>query len=156
MFNLIVDSPSGEQVMVAIAESGGYFDPSKILWDERIDGPMPEITLGKMQRIGNELVTLPDFLPEHAAAVYRANLPVEVPITAATEALIYAGLYNDVDAYIQTLDAVNRQWWQRTDKIHRAFPLVETVRVALNLTNQQIDDLFIAAEQIRKQRAGIV
>jgi len=143
--------------MEQVYECGSYFDRNLVEWDERTDGPLPEkITLGKMRRSGNELVELPDFIPEHAAAIYQKNLPIEVPIAAASEALINAGLYDSVDAYIQTLSAVDRVWWQRTDKIHRAFPLVETVRVALSLTNQQIDDLFIDAEQIRKQRAGIV
>lgn len=154
MAELLVDHPSGEQMVITIDATGSYFDQTKVLWDTRRDGAMPTVTLGKMQRGGNELVTLPDFLPEHAAAVYAKSFPVEVPITAALEALINAGLYDDIDTYINTLSVVDRVWWQRAEKIHRAFPLVETVRQELNLTNEQIDQLFLAAEQIRKQRAG--
>lgn len=155
MAKLLVNQPSGLQELIELDETGKYYDESRVLWDERIDGPMPDITPGKMQRSGGILITLTDFLPEHAAAVYRANFPVEVPIASACEALINAGLYDSVNTYINTLDDVSKAWWQRTDKIHRLFPMVETVRADLNLTNQQIDDLFIAAEQIRKQRAGI-
>ena len=35
--------------------TGGYFDPERVIWDERIDGPMPSITLGGMVRVGGEL-----------------------------------------------------------------------------------------------------
>lgn len=156
MVKLLINLPSGEQILTEVDPTGGYFDQSSVLWDERFDGPMPEITLGKMQRVGNDLVTLPDFLPEHAAVIYQKNFPVEVPMTAAAEALINAGLYDAVDAYIQTLSAVDRIWWQRTDKINIAFPLVETVREALGWTRPQLEALFIEAEQIRKQRAGEV
>lgn len=156
MAKLLVDSPIGEQILLDIDDTGSYFDPNLVQWDERKDGTMPEITLGKMQRVGNELVTLPDFLPSHAAAVYQKNFPLEVPMTAAREALIDAGLFDTVSDYIATLDLKWREWWTHADKIHRQFELVETVRSGLGWTNQQIDDLFIAAEQIRKQRSGII
>jgi len=41
---------------VEVTESGSYFDPARVLWDERIDGPLPEITLGGMVRQGDTLV----------------------------------------------------------------------------------------------------
>jgi len=154
MASLLINSPSCEQILVEVDATGSYYDQSRVIWDERTDGPMPEITLGKMQRVGNELVTLPDFLPEHAAAVYQKNFPVEVPMTAACEALINAGLYDAIDGYIQTLTAVDKIWWQRSDVINRLFPLVSQVQTQLGLTDQQMDQLFISAEQIRKQRAG--
>lgn len=154
MANLLINSPSGEQILVEVDATGSYYDQSRVIWDERTDGPMPEITLGKMQRVGNELVTLPDFLPEHAAAVYQKNFPVEVPMAAAREALINAGLFEAVNNHIATLDLKWCEWWNHADKIHRQFELVETVRIALGWTPQQVDNLFISAEQIRKQRAG--
>lgn len=154
MAKLLINLPSGEQILTDVDATGGYFDQTAVLWDERITGSMPEITLGKMQRVGNELVTLPDFLPAHAAAVYQRTFPVEIPMAPAREALFNAGLLNDIDAHIATMSEADQIWWSYAEKIHRAFPLVETVRVALNLTNEQIDNLFIAAEQIRKQRSG--
>jgi len=154
MAELLVNHPSGEQMLIIVDATGTYFDQSAVLWDERFDGDMPEITLGKMQRVGNELVTLLDFLPAHAAAIYQKTFPAEVPMTAAAEALINAGVYDTVDAYIQTLGAVDRIWWLRADKINIAFPLVGTVRDALGWTQAQLEELFLAAEQIRKQRAG--
>ena len=154
MAKLLVNSPTGEQIITEISESGDYFDRSKVVWDERYNGDMPNITLGKMYFDDGGLKTLPDYLPAHAAAVYSKTVPQEVPITAACEALINAGLYDAIDGYIQTLSAVDKIWWQRSDMINRAFPLVAQVQAQLGLTDQQIDQLFIAAEQIRKQRAG--
>lgn len=154
MAKLLVNSPSGEQELLDIDDTGSYFDAALVVWDERTDGTIPEIILGKMQRVGNELVTLADFLPVHAAAVYQKNFPLEVPMPAALEALINAELYDAVDAYMQTLGTVDRVWWQRADKINIYFPLVEKVRIALGLTKEQLEELFLAAEQIRKQRAG--
>jgi len=154
MGKLLIDSPTGEQITIDVDESGSYFDQSRVLWDTRAHGEMPPLTLGKMQRVGNELVTLDDYLPAHAAVIYAKTVPDEVPMTAACEALINAGLYETIDAYINTLTAIDKNWWDRSAVINRRFPLVAQVQVQLNLTDQQIDQLFIAAEQIRKQRAG--
>lgn len=156
MDSLLVNSPSGEQVTVTVEDTGAYFDLSRVLWDTRTRGEMPLITLGKMQLVDNQLVTLDDYLPDHAAAVYAKTVPDEVPMTAACEALISAGLYDAIDTYIHTLTAVDKIWWERAEVINRRFPLVAQVQVQLGLTDQQMDQLFIAAEQIRKQRAGQV
>lgn len=156
MAKLLVNSPSGEQIITEISESGDYFDRTKVVWDERYHGDMPNITLGKMYFDDGGLKTLSDYLPEHTAAVYSKTVPQEVPMTAACEALINAGLYDAIDGYIQTLSAVDKIWWQRSDVINRRFPLVAQVQAQLNLTDQQMDQLFISAEIIRKQRAGQV
>lgn len=156
MDKLLINSPTGEQITIDVDDSGSYFDPSRVLWDTRAHGEMPPLTLGKMQRAGNELVTLNDFLPAHATVIYAKTVPDEVPMTAACEALLNAGLYDAIDGYIQTLPAVDKIWWQRADVINRRFPLVAQVQAQLGLTDQQMDQLFIAAEQIRKQRAGQV
>ena len=56
MFKLLVESPDGNQQVVEVTETGGYFDKSRILWDERIDGELPPVTLGAMKRIGDSLI----------------------------------------------------------------------------------------------------
>lgn len=66
-YQLLVNTPHGEQAIILIGETGGYFDQDRILWDERTDGELPPLTLGKMQRTGGILVTLEDYLPEHAS-----------------------------------------------------------------------------------------
>lgn len=156
MYKLLVNSPSGEQRIEYVDSTGSYYDQSKVIWDERQQGEMPPVVLGKMQLIGNDLVTLGEYLPAHAAVIYANSIPQEVPIAPACEALLNAGLYDAIDTYIATLSPTEKIWWARADKIHRQFPLVESVRIELGLTNEQIDGLFLAAEQIRKQRAGEV
>lgn len=155
MARLLVTHPSGEQMLITVDATGSYFDRSKVLWDERVDGALPEnIELGKMQRIGGDLIKAETMLSAHAEAIAARTFPFEVPMAPAREALFNAGLLEDIDAYIATMPQSDQIWWAFADRIHRAFPLVETVRVALGLTNEQIDNLFLAAEQIRKQRAG--
>lgn len=154
MAELLINSPTGEQIIQIIDGSGAYFDPSRVLWDTRTRGEMPPVTLGKMQRVGGNLIKAENMLSAHAAVIAARSFPVEIPMAPAREALFNAGLLDDIDTYIQTMSESDKIWWAYADKIHRAFPLVETVRVALGLTNQQIDNLFLAAEQIRKQRAG--
>lgn len=68
MFKLLVNCPTGEQQVIKVGVGGGYFDQSRVEWDERVDGVLPEgIVLGKMKRNGGILETLPDYLPGHAA-----------------------------------------------------------------------------------------
>lgn len=65
MYKLLVNAPSGKQELIEVSETGSYFDPSLVLWDERVDGPLPEITLGKMQRVNDALVESDEYLPAH-------------------------------------------------------------------------------------------
>lgn len=55
MKKLLVNAPSGRQEIIEVGKGGGYFDASRVLWDERIDGTLPSITLGGMVRTGNAL-----------------------------------------------------------------------------------------------------
>lgn len=50
MYKLLVNSPTGLQEIVEVTASGSYFDSSLVIWDERKDGPLPEVTLGGMVR----------------------------------------------------------------------------------------------------------
>lgn len=153
MYELLVNCPTGEQAIIIVDEGGGYYDESRVLWDVRKDGAMPTITLGKMRRVGEQLITLDDFTPEHAAAVYKKLVPEQVLMTAAREALIDAGLLGAVNTYMQSLTEKDQVWWEYSVSISRKFTLVESARIALGMTNEQIDQLFIAAGQIEKQRA---
>lgn len=153
MYELLVISPAGEQMVITVDEGGGYYDDNRVLWDVRKDGVMPQVTLGKMQRVGGQLITQDDFTPEHAAAVYKKLVPEQVLMTAAREALIDAGLLWAVNTYMQTLSEKDQVWWDYSVSISRKFPLVESARIALGMTSEQIDQLFIAAGEIEKQRA---
>jgi len=65
MTRLLVNAPSGKQEIIIIDVSGAYFDSAQVLWDERTDGPLPSVTLGKMQRTGNQLTELANCLSAH-------------------------------------------------------------------------------------------
>tara|TARA_R110000782_G_C14738003_1_gene405882 strand:- start:124 stop:471 length:348 start_codon:yes stop_codon:yes gene_type:complete len=52
---ILVNTLTGQQEVIEVGEGGGYFDETRVLWDERIDGSLPEITLGGMVRSGTTL-----------------------------------------------------------------------------------------------------
>lgn len=68
MTKLLVNAPSGQQEVIEIGKGGGYFDQVRVLWDERIDGPMPAITLGGMVRVGQALEYSQAQMDEHNTA----------------------------------------------------------------------------------------
>jgi len=152
MPKLLINSPSGEQKLIEIGATGGYYDTTKVLWDESRDGDMPDITLGKMERSGNSLITLSDYIPEHAAAIYAKQVPDSVPMPAAKQALIEAGLMPDVETFVSTLTPSQKVWYTDSVFINKDDELVEQFRVSKGMSAKQISDLFIAADIINKQR----
>ena len=66
---LLVNAPSGQQELITISEGGGYFDQSRVLWDERTDGQIPAITVGGMKRNGNSLEFDQQLLDAHNASL---------------------------------------------------------------------------------------
>lgn len=96
MFKLLVNSPAGMQEIVFVDAHGGYFDNARVLWDERTDGPMPAVDPGKMQRIGNQLVMLNDYLPEHVAALLKSFKAAKIAeLKTAFDAENYADIDHD-------------------------------------------------------------
>jgi hypothetical protein len=154
MFNLLVNSPTGEQKLEPITESGYYFDESLVLWDERIDGELPEITLGKMERVDGQLVTLPDFIPDHQEALRKASIPQSVPMACARIAMANAGVLSSVQALINQMDVAAQNYFEYWPEIARNNPIVEQVRVSMGWTHDYLDDLFIAADILHKQLRG--
>lgn len=66
---ILVDAPSGVQELIEVGPGGGYFDESRIVWDERKDGKIPAITVGGMKREGKRLVFDAALLASHEAAI---------------------------------------------------------------------------------------
>lgn len=85
MNQLLVNSPQGYQQLLDIEEGGGYFDASRVLWDTRIDGPLPEITLGGMVRDGTSLIFDQARMNQHIAAVSPQPEQIITEVTAATQ-----------------------------------------------------------------------
>lgn len=58
MYKLIVDRESRIQEIVEVGEGGRYFDPFKVVWDERIHGPLSDALvsqLGGLIREGDQV-----------------------------------------------------------------------------------------------------
>ena len=69
MTKLLVNAPTGEQQIITVGEGGGYFDINRVLWDERIDGELPDITLGGMVRVDNNLILDETLLAKSVKAI---------------------------------------------------------------------------------------
>lgn len=103
MPRLLVTAPDGRQSIVQIGQTGQYYDPSRVIWDERTDGAMPEITLGKMQRSGDQLITLDDYVPEHLAVVLgEAKSEKRAELQAAYDAALSANIDYNSKTYSAT------------------------------------------------------
>lgn len=64
---LLVNAPTGFQELITIGQGGCYFDHSRVLWDERVDGPMPEVVLNGMVRDRNQLIFVQKLYDEYIA-----------------------------------------------------------------------------------------
>ena len=78
MIKLLVNTPSGIQEIIEVDQSGGYFDQSRIVWDERKDGPLPAVTPGGLvKNAGGQLVIDPAKKNAHDSAVTTKRLAEE-------------------------------------------------------------------------------
>lgn len=148
MKKLLVNAPSGAQQVIEVREGGGYFDPARVLWDERVDGELPDITLGGMVRQGRALAFDQARMDEHTAAI-RPPVPAEVTMRQARLALLGAGKLAAVDAAIEALPEPQRSAarieWDYSSTVRRSQPLVLALAPALGLSTGQLDALFITA-----------
>ena len=91
------------------------------------------------------------YLPPYPAPEPPPEVIVPQRITArqAQLALLDAGLLDDVDAIIEALPANVRAHvrieWDRATHVERGSTVTQMVAVALGLTAEQVDDLFVAA-----------
>lgn len=82
MAKLLVNAPTGEQQLIEVGIGGGYFDESLIIWDERADGAITEaLEIGSMVREGDDLIKLPEMLPDHKKWLDEKPLPKPLPTT---------------------------------------------------------------------------
>lgn len=81
--------------------------------------------------------------------VVPVPVPESVTMRQATQALILAGLDDDVDAMLAAMPGVEgklaRAEWAKAQVVERDRPLVVQMGAALGLTPEQIDQLFITA-----------
>lgn len=88
MAKLLVNASTGEQQILEVGVGGNYFDTSRVLWDERVDGDMPAIQLGGMKRVNDSLVFDAELLTAHnVAKAVMDNEEFNAPIKAQIAAL---------------------------------------------------------------------
>jgi hypothetical protein len=76
------------------------------------------------------------------------GVPDEVDSLAFELTLHSLGLHAAVMTYVDTLPAVEQIYWRRRQTMRRDSTLIESGRVALGLTAEQVDALFMAAGQV--------
>lgn len=149
---LLVNAPTGDQQIIEVGEGGGYFDETLILWDERVDGPLPEITLGAMIKVDDTLVFDQPRLDAHIAAS-APPVPLSVTRRQARQALLLAGLIDSVPVAIAGItDATARRMaeieWEDSQEFERHRPLLVSLAGALGMTNKELDELFVLASSL--------
>lgn len=93
---LLVNAPDCGQQVVYVDDSGGYFDFSRVLWDERIDGDLPPVILGAMRRVGDSLVVdeqLRRAAEDHALAASAEQLLAEISAECQRRLSVLAASY---------------------------------------------------------------
>lgn len=77
MKRLLVNTPKGFQDLIYIEESGGYFDTSRVLWNEWLDGELPSsVIVGGMKRVDNYLEFDQQLLDAHNVAIASQVVPI--------------------------------------------------------------------------------
>lgn len=75
----------------------------------------------------------------------QAPIPSVVTMRQARTALSRSGLLAAVNAAVAAADEETKIAWEFSTEVQRDFPLVQTLAAALNLSEQQLDDLFTLA-----------
>lgn len=105
-----------------------------------------------------EYKNFPDFLNGHIFIEYNNGfvtqepkstilVPSTITIRQARLQLLEVGLLDDVEALVSQ----DRKWqieWEYATEVERISPLIESVKEAMSLTDEQIDNMFIAASKL--------
>lgn len=79
-------------------------------------------------------------------------VPSKVTMRQARLALLGAGLLDDVETLLSSLEGPEGQAarieWDYSSEVHRHKPFVQSLGSQLGLTEEQLDQLFITASQI--------
>ena len=161
MIRLLVNAPTGEQEIISIDESGAYFDPARVLWDERVDGALPAVTLGKMQRTGNQLVELNDYLPSYISAAKEAKeqelkMAYETAVTAPIthNSIVWAAGRDDQSLLVSCLVAGSvppGMYWRDLNKTPHAMTYTDLQALA----GAMIARGFAADENLQDKIAAV-
>lgn len=105
-------------------------------------GVLPNLVNGENAVIGAQYYPQTgEFTPPQPHTI----VPAEVTIRQAELALREAGYLAAVETWVATLDGELEIYWKRSQTVRRDHAFVESARVELGLTQQQMDGLFILA-----------
>lgn len=85
---------------------------------------------------------------EQEAAALLPAVPQSITPLQARKALRAAGLYDAVAAFVATLTPAEQDEWEYALEVRRDNATIAAGAAALELTEQQVDDLFIAGAQL--------
>lgn len=95
MKKLLINSESGEQIVIDISPSGSFSDMSRVIWDERFQGDLPaNFEVGKMELVNGSLVKRDTYIPAHQQYLDTLNQEIITQKIAA--------LWAAADAYINS------------------------------------------------------
>jgi hypothetical protein len=77
-----------------------------------------------------------------------SGVPPVVSMAQAKRQLVRANLIDHIDAAVAQADKETQVVWQTATEIRRDSEFIENMKAAVNLNDEQIDQLFIAASQI--------
>lgn len=72
-------------------------------------------------------------------------IPASISMRQARLALLGAGLLESVKELVGQMPQPNQIEWEYATDVHRDSPLVSALASALNLSNEQLDNLFLEA-----------
>lgn len=130
-------------------------------WPEDDQSP----ALGEFQRYGDETLTVDTdrrvvvvvrevepWSAEEIAAYRKSLVPESVTMRQARLAMLGAGILDDVEALIAQMPGdegrAARIDWEYALDVRRDWPLIDGLGSQLGLSEQQIDDLFVAAAAV--------
>ena len=120
-----------------MGEGGGYFDLSRVLWDERKDGPMPDITLGGMVRTGAVLEFDQPRMDAHLAVDLQEAKDARINTIDAETGRDIRALIGDPTRQRNLSARINRLLLKRVDGTATQAEVAELV---------SLDDLFARVE----------
>ncbi len=104
------------------------------------------IELNEFEYVEKIVPTIEDEKVEEPT-VNENNVPIKISPRQARLVLLDKGLLDEVDEIVK-VDRRTQIYWEYATEINRNDPVLNNLGLALNLNDQQLDDLFIEASKL--------